>query len=464
MLLNRDDAISVFQDVTAKRLSLRNAQDKEAHPHIICMAGPGTGKSRMADYGLGALKNASREKYPELAALANSEGALAVHITFNSGTPLCTEDITIGAEAAVGSRLLASYFGIDLSTTNFPTEAISRLKIASSVETIVNDHVFRHPGMDRKDVLIYIVIDDVSSITEKTNALIPNGKVYLKKILNAIASLYSRKDYFLVTMVTGTVLGPTSDILIGAQRPYINLAVPLLSVEQSVQLARDAFYRAGISFEISTEFKILLSDIGGIPRFVWEAINYVISNQGQNINFQEKRVFFRFRMRERYGMSTLLSKKKDQRQILSTLLSTALLRESVHPSSTCVDGIDCTWLQLENQGICFFSETNLQGLVKILLPLLHLESLMEPFPVTAALVRNLYDNKSQSWENFCMNYEALLMTQYVLQGRSQVSVGEYYHGALIGEKAKAIVLTLPSQLPITFRELTDRYPEPFGSS
>ena len=42
LLLNREDSIQTFQRVTAERLSKRSQSDKECHPHVICMAAPGT--------------------------------------------------------------------------------------------------------------------------------------------------------------------------------------------------------------------------------------------------------------------------------------------------------------------------------------------------------------------------------------------------------------------------------------
>ena len=102
MLLNRDDAIDIFQEVTAQSLTDRNYSDKESHPHVICMAGPGTGKSRLADYDLVALRNTPPARHPELATLANHKAALAVHISFNSGSNFGPQDKAIGPKLLLG--------------------------------------------------------------------------------------------------------------------------------------------------------------------------------------------------------------------------------------------------------------------------------------------------------------------------------------------------------------------------
>jgi len=122
------------------RLSHRKSIDKEAHPHAICMAGPGTGKSRLADYGLVALRNAPPARHPELADIANHKAALAVHISFNCNTTFDQWDKDMGPEAAVGGRLLASYFGFDFQRHAFP-DGISKFTIHVSIETIVKHHL-----------------------------------------------------------------------------------------------------------------------------------------------------------------------------------------------------------------------------------------------------------------------------------------------------------------------------------
>jgi len=465
LLLNRDHTINLFQDMTSKKLALRHSADKESQPHIICMAGPGTGKSRLADYGLTALKKASPEQYPELAALANSKAALAVNISFNARTTFCLRDIDIGAQAAVGNRLLASYFGFDFCEHVFP-DSVSKLTISVSVETILKDHLSRNPGLSRKDVLIYIAIDDVSNICGPMNCsdwTLEKGKVFLKDILDGIAVLYSQQDYFLVAMITGTVFGPTSDILRLSQRPYKNLAVPLLSHAESVELAEDAFRRAGVSGGVSSETKLLLSDIGGIPRFIWQAINAVIDS-GDGTNFSDLRSQIKAIIKSRYrpagsGMSW--------KKISTRIVSTALRREPVDPSGPCTDNWLYTWTQLENQGLCFLSPevvVDSTRKVYIWLPLMHLETLIEPFPAMKYFVDRLRDNQWESWERFCLMYEALLMTQHVLERKSQVTVGEYYRGALVGEGVQDRILSLPMKLPIMFIELPKRFPETAGTT
>ena len=461
MLLNRNDALRLFQDKIAMRLSNRDSIDKEAHPHVICMAGPGTGKSRLADYGLVALRKTTPTSHPELAALANHKAALAIHITFNCNSPFDQLDKDIGPDAAVGGRLLASYFRFGFQRYVFP-ECLSRLTIHVSIQTILNDHLSRHPGVDPKDVLVYVAVDDVSNICLFNEEwTISKGKSYLKSILDKLAALYSDTEYFLVTMVTGTVLGPTSDILIGSQRPYVNLAVPLLSLAQSVQLAEDAFLRGGVPGGVSHNCKLLLSDIGGVPRFVWQAIEKVIKNRTSDTTISYERA--RFAIQDEISLRNGFLNLNDT-SVIAKLLSTALLRQSIHPSSNCVPDKAYTWFELENQGVCFFSDRDSQGLVQIWLPLLHLELLLERFPVAANLVRNLYKSDWESWEKLGLMYEALLLTMYSLQDKAQVSVGDYYRGALVGEGAKDLLLTLPLNLPVTYSEMKTRYPETPGSS
>jgi hypothetical protein len=56
------------------------------------------------------------------------------------------------------------------------------------------------------------------------------------------------------------------------------------------------------------------------------------------------------------------------------------------------------------------------------------------------------------------------MTMYSLQDRPEVTVSEYYRGALVGEGAKDLLLSLPLKSSVTCSEMKYRYPETTGSS
>lgn len=233
----------MFRDITAGRLLCRLEADKEKHPYVIYMSAPGTGKSRLADYGLEALKTTDATKYPNLASLANNGASLAVHVSYNNATPFSLFDVQVGPEASLAYRLLASYFrrneGIPLVQMLIQSgvEMIRTLSVAASVQAILLHHRKSLGVSDNKDVLLYLAVDDVSGICSSLliGWTLQDGKAFLKSIFDSISSLSSFPPCFVVSMVTGTVISPTREIL--TNRPVKNLAVPLLTLDQSVQLS-----------------------------------------------------------------------------------------------------------------------------------------------------------------------------------------------------------------------------------
>lgn len=474
MLLNRDDAINNFRDISNSRLLKRRETDKEAHPHVICISAPGTGKSRLADYGLEALKSSDINAYPKLAELANNGAALAVHVSYNGHSPFNTHDIKLGPSASLACRLLDSYFR-SLDRGSFlqqllEAKYIESLTVGASLQAILSHHRSRLSLPAEQDLLLYIAVDDVSGICSfGTDWTLDKGKEYLKALFSILSGFYSdwHTHSFLVTMVTGTVLGPISEVLIN--RKYINLAVPLLSLSQSLQLAEDAFSRANVdkkdlaSFDW-LEFKLLLSDIGGIPRYVWEAINGVLKPNLQRVELSRIGESIQSSMIIRYGIlssSSLL--------YIPSIVSVALLRQPIDPNfRVLMNSADSTtWSDLENRGILYFLPSN-KSETTIALPFYHFQTMIRNFPFSPSL-KNLFIRDWTSWELFVVSHDALLLSLYRLQRTKYVSVAEYYKGAIVGESAKDIILCIPEaasdfECNVVTGDAFRRFPESKGSS
>ena len=96
--------------------------------------------------------------------------------------------------------------------------------------------------------------------------------------------------------------------------------------------------------------------------------------------------------------------------------------------------------------------------------MIYLETFIDRSSALETLTDNLGDNTCESWGKFVLSYEALLMMMYSLQSKSQVTVGEYYRGAIVGEGVKDMMLTLPSKSPVSYSEMENNYPETEGSS
>ena len=461
-MLNRDGSLELFQKITAKRLAKRFSVDKEDHPHVICMAAPGTGKSRLADYGLEALK---RSQDSTLSKMANDSNALAVHISFNGSTPFNEHDIVAGPEAATACRLLVSYFrnrhghGIHLSDI-IRLPGIRSLTIATSIKAILTHHLKLLQLPLTTDILLYVAIDDVSSICQPQYrrpeiiswSSIEDGKQYLKEIMNGFAAMYDNTSFFLAIIITGTVFGSVSSILVGSSRPFENLFVPLLSLEQSIQLTNGALLASKLPIFISHDMKLLLSDIGGIPRFIWQAIEGYIAQK----SVYEIKSEISSAIKLRYDLPLFASSEEAKLAI-----RVALLRVLVDPLGRC-GSTKSKWYELENQGYFFFMPGGPGNKRYVVLPLIHLEAILHYLlspEISYNLIRKLCTNEWRSWEDFVLNYELVLMTLFQEQGIDNVPVGEYYNGALVGKNVANINLHIPSGQQISIVDCSNRYPE-----
>lgn len=426
--LHREEAISMMQRIVAKRFKYRLQIDKECHPHIVCMAGPGTGKSRLADYGIEILKASPDEDVNRLA----NNNPLVVHISFNNiGTTFGPFDKDVGPLMAVVSRIFATYFGISLeSVRNF--SHCKSITLSKAFRVILAHHRKRHSMGPEQDVLIYLAIDDVSPIMSSLAK--DEGRAFLESIFSDLAGMYTSGDHFFVDVVTGRSMTATAAIL---QRKCVNLPVPLLDLNQSLTLAEGAMKGTSMGEGENAswncrEMKLLLSDIGGIPRYVWEAIEEVIERKltpGQDNEWRSLRGHIKATIKTRHQ---LLKGCRNEAELIE-ILRMAILRETVVPMDL--------W-ELENQGSLFFTKSGRRALVW--LPIIHLECIAESLhPEINDCLRHLTDHSYTGWEMFNVAYDALLMTMHSRSGKRTVTVENYYEGAAVSADVADIELSLP---------------------
>lgn len=435
ILLHRESTISKFQDISEFRWHKRFQSDKECHPHVICMGGPGTGKSRLADFGLVALKSTKDE---ELRDLANKR-SLAVHVTYNSHSGFNGVDAMIGAEASLGCRILASYFNFTLSNITYQPD-IKTLTVEASVNAVVEHFRSTQTGLAPSEpVLLYVAVDDITSIvTESENWSRENGVAFLRTLFVSLGRLYSMEadsKFFLVTMVTGTIYGVVSDVLYN--RPFENLAVPLLTLDESLTLTRKTLGTENVH----NKLKLQLSDVGGIPRYIWFAINRVkkwkdknLEESWDNFDWRGLRDDIELAMENRYQLNRASP-------VLQQILEFSLLRIPVRPSDV-VNG-DLTWRDLENDGRLFFSEDQHDGGRLVLVPFMFFQIIGRNNPRLRDAVDNLKHDMWASWEVFNAHYDALLLTLLSQRNVTSIAVKDYYKGADFGSNVKDLELSIP---------------------
>lgn len=398
-----------------------------------------------------------------------------MHVSYNGNTPFTKEDIRIGANTSLACRLLSSYFrtdNVNLLASFYSEDNIQSLTINASLEAILSDHRRRLALPSDQDILLYIAVDDVSNIISNTDDgwTAEKGRGFLKSIFDGLCVIYSNWGHcFVAAMLTGTVLGHTNEILINTNRKYENLAVPLLSLDQSVLLAQDAFNRANIDKHVLEKFdwlkfKLLLSDIGGVPRFVWSAIIATLKTKLVQVDFSVIGAVIKNDVTVRYGVSAASL-------FHPAIVSAAILRKPINKTNrVLLNSTDIsTWIDLENRGLLYFS-SSLGNEATITIPCFHLQAMISsPFPTSEMRENLCIGDWSSSWEQFVASHDALLLTLHRQNGEEYVNVANYYRGAIVGDNVQNIFLTLPAPTPdpthnTTVGNACMRFPETRNSS
>jgi hypothetical protein len=486
-LLNRDPSIVKIQDFTAKRLDNRSDSDKEKHKHMLVMSGPGTGKTRIGQFGLEALKASPQEKLNKLA----NENSIQINTSFTNGTSFEKDDLIAGPDMALGRRILRAYFNVSHSRESKLFHAINKLSslsISLAMEVVMLDHKHRYPHLAHTDCLIYLLIDDLSGIVspieraESVVALVDKvdpkqhqkmveKKDFLRDMSSLVGNLYAEQtSYFLVTVMTGTIYTTVEEVFQGTHRSFINLPVPLLSQEQSLQLVRSAL---GDGVADMLDVQLLLCDIGGIPRYIVDTIDLlsdVKKKKGESAIPVEisstrstilSRISSRFNFRVDSCIADDICRNVIMRNIISISNAITVPARGQEVSQTV------TYRDLENSGLIYFQYINDEEVI-VQVPLMLLEvyarcSKEGSSSLTLTLINKLVEalKSYEEWESFVVAYHAMLLTLYD-RDADKVKLGNLFRGALMSEAMSNKVINLPRLGPTDYvkvKKLPHRFPE-----
>ena len=117
---------------------------------MICMSGTCTGKSKVLD---NAFSMISKTDYEPLKYLIN-KNSIEIRITYNnnSNTKYSNIDQSMGADASLGCRILASYFNISfLILSKFSN--INQLTMNIALQTVLLHHYKNHNTLQSQSEL-----------------------------------------------------------------------------------------------------------------------------------------------------------------------------------------------------------------------------------------------------------------------------------------------------------------------
>lgn len=371
--------------------------------------------------------------------------------------------------------MLASYFqgdsNHDMYTALVNHPNIKTLALFTCINVILSDHRRRLGLPESHDLLLYLAIDDADCILSHRDDgwTAGKGRSFIHLLFITMSTYYCQGSHFFVIVLAGAATSTVYSLPLN--RPIKNFAGPLLSMDQSVQLAQEAFRRANIAQDVLDKFdwfrlKLLLSDVAGVPRNVWYVINGVLRSHLCDVNFEQ----LQQAIKSKISAQLDIFKSKYSSEVFLNVIHAAILRENRDELSSMDAQVyrikqTVAWSDLENEGILYLSKKEYQG-TAVLLPFLHLEYMVESFaPFLAKVIGSLRECKS--WKTFVASHDALLLTLYRMQRRETVSVYEYYRYAVIGSDAKYVDLVIPkvstneddSVALVQVERLAHRFPE-----
>lgn len=441
MLVNREHSINVIGEVTSARFAhfQEKRMTKELHAHLTAFAAAGTGKSRLIQEGVALLRQADLP--PELGqALRTEGGSVAVHASFNGDTKFCEFDKK-NMGAALAARLLASYFGCQWSSVQ-TLPIYHQLSTAAAIKCIVLDHRARHHLTHDQLVLLYVAVDDVGATLMEDapsewsrEERAQYNRKYLKDVSNDVGAVLLQppdQATFTVSILTGTTTKALQEVMnIDSSHPYRQLAVPLLSFEQCLQILRHLGWE---DWANSRECQQLLADLGGIPRlvdFLCGMIKMEIdaARDPESANWLKIRKAVTNEAHRRY-------RTPDNAALVKAVVKAALTRVPVRQDAV-IAGV--TWEVLQRGGHIVLDDTGTgENLFTVAVPYMilrhHVQNHLSQLPSAASF---LFDMPAaeffewQTWEKFVVMYDAMLASLHASDGPRSIAVGEFYRGALV---------------------------------
>jgi hypothetical protein len=434
---------------------------KDHHPHLTAFATSGTGKSALAEAGLALLRESTLP--PELEQALQAEGgSLSVLITFNSNTPFCELDKD-NIEAAMGSRLLSSYFGCKWSVLQ-SSPIYHRLSVSCAIKCILLDHRARHKLSNDSLVLLYLAVDDAGQVLT-TDAPIEwttasrdeHHRRYLKRVALLLGQVLldpPDEATFPVSMLTGTTTKAMHQVMsIDSSHPYRQCAVPLLSFEDCLELFRILGWE---HWSASRECQQLLADLGGIPRLVDFLCGQIRAqiNAGRNpesANWISIKQQTENESHRRYH-------PEGNAAVVRAVLKAAMTRVPV-AADTEFEGV--TWELLQRAGSVFLHETTDPGLFTVSVPFLvlkqHIQNHLSVLPSATSLLFNMPPSEyfeAATWEKFNLVYDAVCAS--LCQG-SITTVADFYRGALVHPDVAGVEFRLTGD--VKYVRCKNRFPQ-----
>ena len=442
------------------RFKQRHVRDQTQHPIPFLACGPGTGKSRFLLEAVNVLCEKALSQDDEDVRKA-FENVLAVNVTYGNGTSTTDDDVRLGGEVSVGTRLLYEYFiGTDHTLTKATlgdiqsTQDVSKLKLETVIKVICSDFKSRstenHNPESRNPVLI-LGVDEVSAL----HSVSPDT---LRNLIYAIGRINcSSSQAFCIPILAGTIQGPIEKMVSISRYRLLQLPLPLLTEDDMLQIGRSLRLQHNNRvirlteryLQDNTLFRRSITDIGGMARALESFYDLVID-----------RVKMMGEIPEDDKSLTALLDSLDIVMVMQDLasylryeyrgfqdyvdLAMPILAAAVLDMPVCVDeeievhGTKMTYKDLGMTGIISLQLDSEADQFHVRIPYLWLmllanacsiKSVHSPWKYWTNYIDHTRVISWGGWEEFNMKYLALRVCLFSFLGRKSITLEELFPGA-----------------------------------
>eukprot|EP00457_Paulinella_chromatophora_P002985 gb/GEZN01002990.1/.p1 GENE.gb/GEZN01002990.1/~~gb/GEZN01002990.1/.p1 ORF type:complete len:692 (-),score=37.64 gb/GEZN01002990.1/:233-2086(-) len=440
-LQHREDVGETLYRLAARHVDKHGDYNKAHHPIPMCMAGPGTGKTRLLrEYPNLVRCGAKHAKNEEM--LKIMEGNVHLIVSFGNNTPFKAQSEPDG-EVALARRLAEQYFGTDLPPTILPTLREVLLAIRNTERGIQNQVTVIVLGVDEVQRLL---LDLTPSFQETKDIFFArHRRARLREVTTAIGSvlLIPVDGVVFLPMLAGTAYEDTKGAILDGYT--VKVIWPRLLPNEC---ARSLLRGAGLPVDDSAVLAAM-TDCGGLPR----ALEYY-AEKYLDLHFEldtarrssKALAIAENRLAERYSQpgSDLID------HVLAAAFSTAPISRCnrVIPNDSTVL---TTWGDLETLGCAFWPVDVANQVSELAYPAILLRGYVRgrTSPLAHAALRVLHYDTSRGkwpdWEELVRDFLHLRLVLIARQRLGKVFLSDLLPGALV--RGSCLEFAVPTTVP-----------------
>jgi hypothetical protein len=402
------------------------------------LSGMGTGKSAFLDRHVSLLReHCQNEALKEL--LRPESRPLVLNVTLNSGSDFLPNQGADSGDVIIARRMVYAYTKADWQFVR-PAKAGGDACLQEVLGLIV-DHHRRVCGMtDDQDMVVIVNVDELNQLHAKLPDKVTAADLRLNEVVSALRLLSMAGVAGTVgvrptvlCLLAGTGYVAFHRALAGSGIEFIASSLPLLKSAEVMALMKEcAVHEKYLSHP---SFLQLLEDTGGVPRLLRKVL------EGLTVEFTESCIAEARTNALHYVQRGHMTLSLEERAALVPFIVHGVYPPAMSSPLVKDSPTSRTFEDLRMTGAIF------QEADQLVMPVLLLEALFPSKGIGIASLMNhlIYWYHVRTWSGFEMFgalFHALKMQQLSEQGKKEVSMEEFYPGAVMPPEVAAINITL----------------------